>query len=750
MHIFDRKKKAIHTQLELIPRHEKEPYDIRAALSKALLVFMLSYGTVGGFLSAFSVEYNRVFAFVACLVFSHIMAFIYETKIRWFTNLSVIVVFSIYAYVAVSRFWILNSGAYAIINRIYEVAQSYLGITEGGLYQLAVDDVTQAVTDIAVFVEVVLVILMVIRFQYKVSLLRVFATTFLPFLVPIYFERTPGLVEIFFLLAGYITVAITQSSRVKEQLSEQIKLALPVGIAIAGCILLVMVGLMPRSVYRRVVQPNKNKQASEEEVTRYAQYGVMALFMDRLSGGGMGMGKLSQNQMVMPDYKTDLIVRFTPYNTEPVYLKAFTGVTYTGNMWTDASSLSVNEVNMETVTEARKQLYLQNKKLQGKGRMDIINVDLDVTVRPYYVGDDPGTFFTDKDGEFVRQFTYYPDVTDTPLERAYDQPSMKYLEISQLCYDTVQEICQTQKFHGSQEEIAQQIIDYFDENYTYTLRDRRYFGNMDYISYFLGKNKKGRCTHFASGATMLFRYMGIPARYAEGYVFSYTDAVLDGELLSDLSYEDYYDGYTKIGNTGVLQLEIADDHAHAWVEIYLPEKGWVVVDPTPAAEEEDVGNFWDAFLGNNAVGGDEDGNDDGVGGNLENALASGVWIFISGIAAIVLLLIGKWCLRKMRESKLPAKQRLMLEYGRMTGYLRKRHEDFDRLTTPEEELNWIERNYGLEIGKDLKERLYRVVFASDNSGECDLLRKEVLRLRGKIRFGKRKRSPKQGNGYMQR
>ena len=153
MHIFDRKKKAIHTQLELIPRHEKEPYDIRAALSKALLVFMLSYGTVGGFLSAFSVEYNRVFAFVACLIFSLMMAFIYETKIKWFTNLSVILVFSIYAYVAVSRFWILNSGAYAIINRIYEVAQSYLGITEGGLYQLAVDDVTQAVSDIAVFVE---------------------------------------------------------------------------------------------------------------------------------------------------------------------------------------------------------------------------------------------------------------------------------------------------------------------------------------------------------------------------------------------------------------------------------------------------------------------------------------------------------------------------------------------------------------------------------------------------------------------
>ena len=81
---------------------------------------------------------------------------------------------------------------------------------------------------------------------------------------------------------------------------------------------------------------------------------------------------------------------------------------------------------------------------------------------------------------------------------------------------------------------------------------------MDYISYFLAKNKKGYCTHFASAGTMILRYMGIPARYVEGYVFSYTDMINDGTLLEDASYEEYYDGYSPLGETALMEVDIPD------------------------------------------------------------------------------------------------------------------------------------------------------------------------------------------------
>ena len=56
--------------------------------------------------------------------------------------------------------------------------------------------------------------------------------------------------------------------------------------------------------------------------------------------------------------------------------------------------------------------------------------------------------------------------------------------------------------------------------------------------------------HYATTAVMLFRYMGIPARYAEGFSFQ-AQAMSGGSM------------------------EIPDENAHAWVEIFDSEKGWI-------------------------------------------------------------------------------------------------------------------------------------------------------------------------------
>ncbi|MBQ1850691.1 MAG: transglutaminase domain-containing protein, partial [Lachnospiraceae bacterium] len=258
----------------------------------------------------------------------------------------------------------------------------------------------------------------------------------------------------------------------------------------------------------------------------------------------------------------------------------------------------------------------------------------------------------------------------------------------------------------------------------------------------LSKNKKGFCTHFASAGTMMLRYMGIPARYVEGYVFTYTDVVTDGEILENENYEDYYDGYAPLGDTAVLEVEVPDAQGHAWIEMYLVDKGWVVVEVTPAAiaeEEEETGGFWDAIMNaGNQQNSEAAKAQQEAAQYIENALAGGVTVVgvLAGIAALVLFL--RWLLGFYKESKLPAKERLRLEYGRMTEWLKDRDEGFAKLTTPEEELSWIETWYGLPEAGKLKEGIYRTFFAPVDDEGCEELRAQVHALRKSVRRTKRR------------
>lgn len=60
---------------------------------------------------------------------------------------------------------------------------------------------------------------------------------------------------------------------------------------------------------------------------------------------------------------------------------------------------------------------------------------------------------------------------------------------------------------------------------------------------------------------MMFRYMGIPARYVEGYVITSSDQ-------------------TRLDN-GEVQALVKDESAHAWPEIYITGLGFVPVEVTP-------------------------------------------------------------------------------------------------------------------------------------------------------------------------
>ena len=78
------------------------------------------------------------------------------------------------------------------------------------------------------------------------------------------------------------------------------------------------------------------------------------------------------------------------------------------------------------------------------------------------------------------------------------------------------------------------------------------------IMFFLNESKTGKCTHYASSATLLFRVCGIPARYVTGFM---------------VSGYDIESGYGLCLST----------EAHAWTERYVDGRGWVYEEMTLGA-----------------------------------------------------------------------------------------------------------------------------------------------------------------------
>jgi len=97
--------------------------------------------------------------------------------------------------------------------------------------------------------------------------------------------------------------------------------------------------------------------------------------------------------------------------------------------------------------------------------------------------------------------------------------------------------------------------------YAYTLTPPALDG--DPIDGFLFDTKQGFCEHYAAAFVVLMRASGIPARIVTGYQGGEFNGVSDYML-------------------------IRQRDAHAWSEVYLPQQGWVRVDPTAAVAPERV------------------------------------------------------------------------------------------------------------------------------------------------------------------
>ncbi len=147
--------------------------------------------------------------------------------------------------------------------------------------------------------------------------------------------------------------------------------------------------------------------------------------------------------------------------------------------------------------------------------------------------------------------------------------------------------------------VAARLKSYFASNFQYTLAPGATPRSKDVVEYFLTVQKRGYCAHFASSSVMILRHMGIPTRYAEGYMMTWSE-MMEGTPVSDNADGWQTPAGTILPGTGVLEVPLTDASAHAWIEIYLDGYGWIPYDTTPPSDENDTPvnlDFFSLFSG---------------------------------------------------------------------------------------------------------------------------------------------------------
>ena len=88
----------------------------------------------------------------------------------------------------------------------------------------------------------------------------------------------------------------------------------------------------------------------------------------------------------------------------------------------------------------------------------------------------------------------------------------------------------------------------------------------NFVDYFLFENQKGFCVHFATTATLMYRMLGITARYVEGYAVPAS------------AFQEQSDG--------TYQATVDGTMGHAWCQVWDSSAGrWINEEHTPAASQ---------------------------------------------------------------------------------------------------------------------------------------------------------------------
>ena len=272
-----------------------------------------------------------------------------------------------------------------------------------------------------------------------------------------------------------------------------------------------------------------------------------------------------------------LVWRYESNTGETLLRRGVYSSTHNGTSW------SVGNKNKQSGTEAVIDLthgvgidlinYSNNKKVENKRSFLYGNLKKEKTVIPLPNGTQK--VYANNSGQgFINYFNalslagidgnvkiglIYSDSENLPLPSSEDLDVPKFLKNSINSFlvganiaPTIEELKHVKNIDNTAEKIA----NHFSNNWYYTLNLNSKNGVPRTLSNFLTKEKEGHCEYFASSTVLILRSLGIPARYATGFVV-----------------KDYSEA------EGLYWLR--QKHSHAWA-LYWNGLNWVTIDSTPS------------------------------------------------------------------------------------------------------------------------------------------------------------------------
>lgn len=752
-----KKKKTEHNEDVLLAKgiYLQQPvmdngHIIYNCLLRSLIVFLLVFGSVGGFLSAFQISYNYILVIVFYLLLSMYFSFLYAASKFWYRDIGYILFFGIFI-AAIFTFRIhANSGFYTIVNTVLQQAQSFFDLSGVREYEVQIANDYLTVAIVSIFVGMVMIIILNIWLYSTMSLIWTVALTFPLLFIPLYMKLSPDVIYILALGTGYLAVVIFKANghylafawsppfQVKGLKKDRIaytqdatifKQILLRILGLAFCMVILVEAFLPASSFESKFKNDRLRQQTADTIANFILLGFSGMFNHYDSTGGMSGGKLGGISNVRPDYLTDLVVSFAPYSNESVYLKGYTGGIYGDNQWESIYGTGAEDAGQDDIAIFEEEsLKKEGKALQkdvatgeeysAYGVMDVKNVGADAAYLyyPYYTLFEDYSIYHNHSKMMSAQglkmqqevsYSYYPKVVwedslgnITPSQIDTSQVDSIYMDVPEKNTDVIREECDKIGLTANmtENEIVEAVRDYFADNIPYTLKPGATPQGEDFVNYFLTKNRKGYCAHFATAATLIFREMGIPARYVEGYTFSF-ETVLASEQNDTKRYGNYYQGYSAIGESTVMDVEVTDAMAHAWVEIYVDGFGWKVAEVTPGSNEAvDEDDFWSAFAGFLNGSGEDSGNNGNVFGEL--GLSRFTWLIYVVLAVIALLIaiyIGQLAVRKgrryMRCHQKDGREAAVACYADICDMIRVCDAGFDACRSHGEQLLYISSRY---------------------------------------------------------
>ena len=648
---------------------------------RGILVFLACYSTIGAVVSSFGLEFEVLYVAAAMLVLAMLAAYVYYNKVTFYLGYAFL--FFILIVLAFAFYMYINSGFQALLNEMRDAYTAFFDLPAGRMSEEMIPDRLKTVSYMMVFVAAVFSIFFNITISGYMDLPTTFLVSFVPLMIPFYIDKIPKKGYLVMLLSVYTSVLLLSRSG-RFTLPYRYKKDMPYGkkkekkknsffymASVGGMLYMVFAALILSIVFMFVSGTvfndrfstknvsNPVKDLSDKYVKMIVTGGISSLLNRYDARGGLSKGKIGGIRSVNPDFETDLMVWYDPADIDYMYLAGYRGVYYSNNEFkSELPEEDIDPIYTEAfmtdplppeVMEAYKEIMdadlvahgeeAENtySALYGNRRfMSVRNVDADESVifEPYYTtGVSIESSGTDMSRYTVGYYPYdpHPEQPDMDIMKPYtDYANEYYRTYPESLTETLKNTCENAGIvtGGDTLENAARLRQYFINEFRYTMTPGAVPYGEDAIDYFLTRQHRGFCVHFASSAALILRYAGIPTRYVEGYVMSENDIT------------------KRLSDDRVLA-NITDASAHAWVEIYITGYGWLPYEFTPPAEEEVSSDVNLPFFLNGLItetdrnGGTQGGTDDALDnvGRGKKGRTSISYIYLPFVWTLCFLLI---------------------------------------------------------------------------------------------------------------